>query len=112
MSKNGAGDIRKSAIPLSLSHQMVIRGCWCYGVEVTSARFRTYLHKVDITVTIQYYLSNIFNPIIIPMHKQHRPEFLLMDDKAAAHHVRIIIAQLWKAGVTQMDWPASPLTQI
>ena len=85
-------------------------GCWCYGVEVTSACFRTDLHKVDGIVTIQYNVSNIINPIFIPLHKQHRPEFILMDGKAAPHHVRIIIVQIWKAGVTQMDWPVSPLT--
>ena len=68
--------------------------------------------KVDGIVTIQYKLSNIINPIIISLHKLHWPEFILIDDKAAAHHVRVNIAQLWKAGVTQMDWPASPLTQI
>ena len=79
-------------------------------MKVTSAYFITDFHKVYGTVTIQYYLSNLINPIIILLRKQHRPEFILMDGKAAAHHVCIIIAQLWKAGVTQMDWPASPQT--
>ena len=54
-------------------------------------------------MTIQYNVSNIINPIFIPLHKQHRPEFILMDGKAAPHHVCIIVVQIWKAGVTQMD---------
>ena len=63
---------------------------------------------MDGTVTIQYYLSNIFDPIIITLHEKHRPEFIFMDEKSPVHHARIIIVLLWEAGVAQIDWPASP----
>ena len=74
------------------------------------ASFRTDLNKVDGNVTIQYYLSNIIYPIIIPLHKQHRPEFILVDDNAPACRALVIIVLSWEAGVTQMDWPAFPET--
>ena len=76
-----------------------------------SASFRTDLHTVNGAVTNQYYLSNIINPIVISLHKQHRPYFILADDNAPGHRARVIILLLWEAGVTQVDLPASPQTQ-
>uniref|UniRef100_A0A672JY19 Tc1-like transposase DDE domain-containing protein n=1 Tax=Sinocyclocheilus grahami TaxID=75366 RepID=A0A672JY19_SINGR len=38
--------------------------------------------------------------------KQHRPDFIFMDDSAPAHRGRIISERLLEAGVPQMEWPA------
>ena len=62
MGNNAAGGIRKSAVPLLLV-------LWLKGMP---ARFRTDPYKVDVSVTIKFYLSNIFDPIIITLHEQHR----------------------------------------
>ncbi len=74
--------------------------CW-RGV---SSQYRTGLHLVNGTVTSQYYLNNIINPVIVPL--QHSPDFIFMDDNAPAHRGRIIREWLLKAGVLQIEWPA------
>ena len=71
-----------------------------------SSRYKTELHIVNGTVTSQYYLNNIINPIIVPLNDQHRPNFLFMDDNAPAHRGRIIKQRLQEAEVPQMEWPA------
>ncbi len=60
------------------------------------------------TVTSQYYLNNIINPVIVPQHDQHRPDFIFMDDNAPAPRGRIIRERLLEAGVPQTEWPALP----
>ncbi len=75
------------------------------GVKVwteVSSQYRT----VNGTVTSQYYLNNIINPVIVPLHEQHRPDFIFMDDNAPAHRVHIIRERLLEAGVLQIEWPA------
>uniref|UniRef100_A0A3B1IPN0 Tc1-like transposase DDE domain-containing protein n=1 Tax=Astyanax mexicanus TaxID=7994 RepID=A0A3B1IPN0_ASTMX len=79
------------------------------GVTVwagVSSRYRTALHFVNGTVTSPYYLNNIINPVIVPLHEQHRPDFIFMDDNAPAHRGRIIRERLLETGVPQMEWPA------
>lgn len=58
------------------------------------------------TVTSPYYLNNIINPVIVPLHEHHRPDFIFMDDNAPAHRGRIIRERLLETGVPQMEWPA------
>jgi len=70
------------------------------------SQYRTALHFVNGTVTRPYYLNNIINPVIVPLHEQHRPNFIFIDDKAPAHRGRIIREQLLDTGVPQMKWPA------
>ncbi len=60
------------------------------------------------TVTSQYYLNNIINPVIVPQHEQHRPDFIFMDDNAPAHRGRIIRERMLEAGVPQTELPALP----
>uniref|UniRef100_A0A673MTP4 Tc1-like transposase DDE domain-containing protein n=1 Tax=Sinocyclocheilus rhinocerous TaxID=307959 RepID=A0A673MTP4_9TELE len=79
------------------------------GVTVwagVSSQYRTALHLVNGTVTSQYYLNNIINPVIVPLHEQHRPDFIFKDDNAPAHRGHIIRERLLEAGVLQMEWPA------
>uniref|UniRef100_A0A667Y6R5 Tc1-like transposase DDE domain-containing protein n=1 Tax=Myripristis murdjan TaxID=586833 RepID=A0A667Y6R5_9TELE len=79
------------------------------GVTVwagVSSQYRTALHFVNGTVTSPYYLNNIINPVIVPLHEQHRPNFIFMDDNAPAHRGRIIRERLLETGVPQMEWPA------
>ena len=79
------------------------------GVTVwagVSTWYRTALHFVNGTVTSPYYLNNIINPVIVPLHEQHRPNFIFMDDNAPAHRGRIIGERLLETGVPQMEWPA------
>uniref|UniRef100_A0A667X1A1 Tc1-like transposase DDE domain-containing protein n=1 Tax=Myripristis murdjan TaxID=586833 RepID=A0A667X1A1_9TELE len=79
------------------------------GVTVwagVSSQYRTALHFVNGTVTSPCYLNNIINPVIVPLHEQHRPNFIFMDDNAPAHRGRIIRERLLETGVPQMEWPA------
>ncbi len=77
----------------------------CIYIQVSS-QYRTALHLVNGTVTSQYYLNNIINPVIVPLHEQHRSDFIFMDDNAPAHRGRTIREWLLEAGVPQMEWPA------
>ncbi|KAK7881405.1 hypothetical protein WMY93_029814 [Mugilogobius chulae] len=75
------------------------------GVTVwaeVSSWYRTALHFV----TSPYYLNNIINPVIVPLHEQHRPNFIFMNDNAPANRGRIIRERLLETGVPQMEWPA------
>ena len=65
----------------------------------------TELHFVNGTVTNPYYLNNIINPVIVPLHDQHRSNFIYMDDNAQAHRGCIIREQLLETGEPQMEWP-------
>ena len=56
-----------------------------------------------------YYLNNIINPAIVPLHKQNRPNLIFTDDNASAHQGRIINERLLETGVPQMEWPAFSL---
>ena len=71
-----------------------------------SSQYRTALHFVTGTVTSPYYLNNIINLVIVPLHEQHGSNFIFMDDNAPAHRVHIIREQLLETGVPQMEWPA------
>jgi len=73
------------------------------GVTVwagVSSQYRTALHFV----TSPYYLNNI-NSVTVPLHEQHRPNFIFMDNNAPAHRGRIIRERLLEAEVPQMEWP-------
>ena len=81
------------------------------GVGVTVwagvfSQYRTALHFVNGTVTSLYYLNNIINPVTVPLHEQHRPNFIFMDDNAPAHRGLIIRERLLETGAPQMEWPA------
>ena len=76
MAANDVGDVEDSAM-----HQPPLVLVWA-GV---SSQYRTALHFVNGTVTSPYYLNNIINPVIVPLHEQHRPNFIFMDDNAPAH---------------------------
>jgi len=71
-----------------------------------SAAHRTALHHVNGTVTGRYYLNNTINAVIVPLHEQHSPNFILTDDNAPAHRGRIIGERLLETGVPQMEWSA------
>ncbi len=49
-----------------------------------SSQYRTALHILNGTVTSQYYMNNIINPVIVPLHEQNRPDFMFMDYNAPA----------------------------
>ncbi len=70
------------------------------------SQYRSGLHLVNGIVTSQYYLNNIINPVIVPLHEQHRPDFIFMDDNAPAPRGHIIRERLLQAGLPQMEWPA------
>ncbi len=42
----------------------------------------------------------------MPLHEQHRPDFIFMDDNAPAPRGHIIRERLLEARVPQMEWPA------
>ncbi|KAL1277231.1 hypothetical protein QQF64_023904 [Cirrhinus molitorella] len=44
------------------------------------------------------------DPVIVPLHEQHRPDFIFMDNNAQAHRDPIIREQLLETGIPQ--WPA------
>uniref|UniRef100_A0A3Q1EP54 Tc1-like transposase DDE domain-containing protein n=1 Tax=Acanthochromis polyacanthus TaxID=80966 RepID=A0A3Q1EP54_9TELE len=67
---------------------------------------KTDLVIVDGSVTSRSYLRDIIGPIIIPLFRQHTPNFLSMDGNAPPHDVRIVIAGLQEAGMPHMVWPA------
>ena len=54
------------------------------GVTVWTEVSRTVLHFVNGTVTSPH-LNNIINPVIVPLHEQHRPNVIFTDDRAPAH---------------------------
>ena len=103
MAANDVGDVKESAMhqPL-LSPDEPLVTVWA-GV---SGQYRTSLHFVNGTVTSQYYLNNVINPVIVPLHEQHRPNFIFMDDNAPAHRGHIIREGLLETGIPQMEWPA------
>ena len=58
---------------------------------------RTALHFVNGTKTSPY-LNTIINPVIVPLHEQHRPNFIFMDDNALAHRGHILRERLLETG--------------
>ncbi|RXN18882.1 2, 5 -phosphodiesterase 12-like protein [Labeo rohita] len=48
----------------------------------------------------------IINPATVPLHEQHRPDFIFMDDNAPPHRGHIIRERLLEAGVPQVEWSA------
>ncbi len=89
MATNAVGDIKEKAM-----HQPLLSPDEPLVVVVSLGRcvyqYRTGLHLVNGSVTSQYYLNNIINPVIVPLHEQHRPDFIFMDDNVPApqgpHH--------------------------
>jgi len=77
-----------------------------FGGGGVSSQYRTSLHFVNGTVTSPYYLNNIIYPVIVPLHEQHRPNFIIMDDNATAHRGRTIRERLLETRVPQMEWHA------
>uniref|UniRef100_A0A3B3QRZ8 Transposase Tc1-like domain-containing protein n=1 Tax=Paramormyrops kingsleyae TaxID=1676925 RepID=A0A3B3QRZ8_9TELE len=76
------GDVKESAVrqPLfSPDEALVVVVLVLAGV---SSQYRTALHFVNGTVTSPHYLNNIINPVIVPLHEQHRPNSIFMDDNA------------------------------
>lgn len=67
---------------------------------------KTELHMVQGNVTGRYYLENMIEPIVVPMFREHRPNFLFMDDNARPHRARIVTGRLQEVGVPQLEWPA------
>lgn len=49
-------------------------------------------------VTSRYHLNNIINLVIVPLHEQHRPNFILMEYNAPACRCCIIRERLLKTG--------------
>ncbi len=78
MAASAVGDVKENSMHQSLLSGVTVRA----GV---SSPYRTALHLVNGTVTSQYYLNNIINPVIVPLHEQHRPDFIFMDDDAHGH---------------------------
>lgn len=65
-------------------HQTSLWRCWwCYSLGRWVCSIQNC--PVNGTVTSRYYLNNIINPVIVPLHEQHRPDFILMDDNVLAH---------------------------
>ncbi len=82
MAANAVGDIKENAMhqPL-LAPNEPLEVVW---VGLFS-QYRTTQHLVNGTVTSQCNLNSIINPVIVPLHEQHRPDFTFMDDNAPAH---------------------------
>ena len=74
--------------------------------EGVCSRYRTPLQLVNGTVTGSYYLNNIINPVIVPLHEQHRCDFIFMDDNAPAYQGCIHRKWLLEARVPPIEWSA------
>lgn len=87
----------RRALPLShCCHQMSL---WCYSVG-------SYVLSIHLTSASQYHPNNAINPVIVPQNEQHRPNFILMDEKAPTHQCRIIKERQLETGEPWMEWPA------
>ncbi len=105
MAASTFGDIKENSM-----HQPMLSGVTVWaGV---SSQYRIALHLVNGTVTSQYYLNNIINPVIVPLHEQQRPDFIFMGDNTPAYQGQIIMERLLEAGVPHMEWPALPWDQL
>ncbi len=105
MAASAVVDIKENSM-----HQPMLSGVTVWaGV---SSQYRIVLHLVNGTVTRQYYLNNIINLVIVPLHEQHRPDFIFMGDNTPAYQGQIIMERLLEAGVPHMEWPALPWYQL
>ena len=89
MAANNVGDVKESTMHqplLSPDEPLVVVVLQCGQVCLVNTEL---LHFVNGTRTSLYYLNNIINPVIVPLHEQHRPNFIFMDDNAPAHQGRI-----------------------
>lgn len=71
MAANDVGDVKKSVMHqplLSPDGPLVVVALVWAGV---STQYTTALHFVNDTVTSPYYLKNISDPFIVPLHEQH-----------------------------------------
>lgn len=68
-----------------------------------SSQYRSALNLVNGTVTSWYYLNNIINPAMVPLHKQNTPDFILINNNAPAHQGRIIREWLLWLGYPQVS---------
>ncbi len=73
------GEVKENAMQQPLS-----------GVSLGRCQYRTALHLVNGTVSSQYHL----NPVIVPPHEQHRPDFIFMADNAPAHRGTAAVLQM------------------
>ena len=85
----------------------------CYGrgsVMVwagISAQGKTDLHVIDKgTLTAERYVNEILDVHVRPYAGAIGPDFILMDDNARAHRVRITNQYLEQAAIVRLDWPA------
>lgn len=67
---------------------------------------RTDLIHIPGTMTGQYYLQNVIDPIILPLRNEIGEHFVFMDDNARPHRTRAVQEALGNGNVTRLDWPA------
>ncbi|MED6289406.1 hypothetical protein CHARACLAT_002442 [Characodon lateralis] len=92
MAANNMGDVKESAMQqplLSPEEPLVVVVLGCGQV---SSQLRN--------VTSPWYLNSINNLAIVPLHEQHRPNFIFMDDNAPSHRGGITREQPLETGST------------
>ncbi len=68
---------------------------------------KIYLVLVDGNMNVERYIAHILRPIVVPFAGVIGPNFVLMDDKAHHHRVRIVDNFVAAETITRMDpWPA------
>jgi len=81
MTANNVGDVKERYASATVVTRRAFGGgggvpAW----EGVSSQYRTALHFVNGTMTSPYYPNNIINPVIVPLHEQHGPNFIFMDN--------------------------------
>lgn len=105
MATNTVGDVKENAM-----HQPLLS--LDKTLEVVVLQFgQVCLINIELPYTLWmtswYYLNYlIINRVIVPLHEEHRPDFIFMDNSAPAHRGHIIRKQLLEVGVPQMERPA------
>ncbi|MEQ2315894.1 hypothetical protein AMECASPLE_027123 [Ameca splendens] len=71
---------------------------WCYSVDRCVWSKQNCLTLCEWYSDDPYYLNNIINIVIAPLHEQHKANFNFMDDNAPAD--RIIGERHWRLGTS------------
>nr|CAH7758830.1 unnamed protein product [Callosobruchus chinensis] len=58
------------------------------------------------TMTSAYYLQNIINAIVQPIHNEIGDQFIFMDDNARPHRIRAV-QQAKNGNFARLEWPAT-----
>nr|CAH7729531.1 unnamed protein product [Callosobruchus chinensis] len=67
---------------------------------------RTQLIHIPGTMTGAYYLQNIINAIVQPLHNGIGDQFIFMDDNARLHRTRAVQQALENENIARLEWLA------